>query len=160
MHFNFCCKYFLEISSFAYSVTLNLLYGFNAQMISWQRNTALYRAYIAKSVVCCMLKRLPLQFGYCRSTHTLLPVYYPPTPSNPHTQQPIVECHILFLFEGSSSKESSTRKSAASEKTGIAPSLLRCLLWCILPLCICYITVEGSSNIHVLNSSILHRRWP
>lgn len=59
-----------------------------------------------------------------------------------HTQQPFVECHIFFPFEGSSRKESSRRKSAASEKRGIAPSLLWCLAGCVVPLCICHVAVH------------------
>lgn len=46
--------------------------------------------------VCCKDAHFTLAISQ-RPTHTRLPVYYPPTPSNPHIQQPIVECHIFFF---------------------------------------------------------------
>lgn len=52
----------LGISSLAYSTTLNLLQGFNARMISWQRDPALYLTYVGKSMVVPYVETMPTSF--------------------------------------------------------------------------------------------------
>lgn len=61
---------FREFHPSPIQITLNVQWGFNAQMIPPQRNAARIHAYIGKSTLCRMLKRCPLHFGYFTKAHS------------------------------------------------------------------------------------------
>lgn len=128
-----------------------------------QRRVAVYYTYTGKSMVRVCWKNAHFTLATAqRPTHALLPVYYPPTPSHPHIQQPIVECHVfpfLIQFWGKFKKEINTFR----EEWHCSISTMIHVKY-IFTLCICCVAVHWMLVQHPYAaascSSILHSRWP